>query len=189
MNDKPFSVVFVCTGNRFRSPLAAALMRQQTIGLPVEVGSVGTLDVGAAPVLQGAAAAADSLGLDLADHRAKHLAGSDLGSVDLVVGFERIHVATAVVEAGAQRSRSFTLPELVVLLEEDETVEPGGLEIGPAEIARGRVRRAAAGRTREVATDHAPELSDPLGLPLDQQRQTAERVRDLTMRLARELFG
>ena len=35
-------VVFVCTGNRFRSPLAAALFREATSGLPVDVRSMGT---------------------------------------------------------------------------------------------------------------------------------------------------
>jgi protein-tyrosine-phosphatase len=41
-----FRVAFVCTGNRFRSPLAAALFRSAAEGLPVEVASAGTLDLG-----------------------------------------------------------------------------------------------------------------------------------------------
>jgi len=41
-----FRIDFVCTGNRFRSPLAAELLRRAIGGLPVEVASVGTLDLG-----------------------------------------------------------------------------------------------------------------------------------------------
>ena len=43
-------VVFLCTGNRFRSPLAAALFAEATAGLPVHVRSAGTLNVGSPPV-------------------------------------------------------------------------------------------------------------------------------------------
>jgi hypothetical protein len=44
VSDASFEVVFVCTGNRFRSPLAAALFGRATAGLPVSVSSRGTLD-------------------------------------------------------------------------------------------------------------------------------------------------
>src|SRR5581483_5665812 len=49
-------VSFVCTGNRARSPLAEALLRRQTEGLPVEVGSFGVLDAEGWPPLPEAAA-------------------------------------------------------------------------------------------------------------------------------------
>ena len=44
---EPLRVAFVCTGNRFRSPLAAALLESEAEGLPVEIASLGTLDLGA----------------------------------------------------------------------------------------------------------------------------------------------
>ena len=60
-------------------------------------------------------AAAEAQGIDVAAHRSRLL--DSIAAADLVVGFERIHVAAAVVDGGAQRDRVFTLPELVPLLE------------------------------------------------------------------------
>ena len=51
-----FEVVFICTGNRFRSVLAEHRLRQATSGLPVRVSSFGTLDA------SGNTALADAVG-------------------------------------------------------------------------------------------------------------------------------
>ena len=46
-----FQIVFVCTGNRFRSPIAAAFVQKHGAGLPLDLRSLGTLDTGPAPPL------------------------------------------------------------------------------------------------------------------------------------------
>jgi protein-tyrosine phosphatase len=181
-----FQVVFVCTGNRFRSPLAEAVFRRDVRGLPVEVSSAGTLDLGSVEVLGEAAQAARELGLDLSGHRSTPLAARRLEDADLVIGFERMHCAAAVVEAGAARSKTFTLPELVDLLEQAAVEEDG--DGSPAEIARNRVRHAAGARPAEASRLPLSEVEDPLGLPYGRQRETAERVRELTSRVAKGLF-
>jgi len=180
-----FAVVFVCTGNRFRSPLAAELLRRAVAGLPVEVRSVGTLDLGPVPPLPEAIAEAARLGLDLSEHRATPLAGEDLEAVDLVVGFERSHVVAAVVEGRASRERTFTLTELVHHL---------GLFRAPAiESAIERARRAVAlangARPPNPMLSAGGEIPDPLGQSRRVQRRTAERLPPLTARLASALFG
>src|SRR5439155_4834134 len=111
--ERTFDVVFVCTGNRFRSPLAEALLRAATGGQPVRVRSVGTLRLDAEPALPEAVESAQQLGLDISQHRSCCIEDVDLSSADLVVGFEANHVASAVVDAGADRKRTFLLPELV----------------------------------------------------------------------------
>ena len=45
--------------------------------------------------------------LDLVAHRSRPLAGHDLSAADLVIGFEPIHVATAVVGATLSASTRF----------------------------------------------------------------------------------
>src|ERR1700759_5215204 len=83
LND-PFSLLFVCSGNRFRSPLAAALGRRLTIGLRVEVASVGTLDLeGAAPLAE-ALTLGSGWGLDLSGHRSRVLTPARMAGADLV---------------------------------------------------------------------------------------------------------
>jgi protein-tyrosine-phosphatase len=179
-----FEVVFVCTGNRARSPLAEALFRRAATDLPVAVSSLGTLDLGSIPPLPEAEREALRLGLDLSGHRSRPLLGADLGAADLVLGFERMHVVSAVVDARAVRARSFTLPELVPLLER--------LDLPPARdpVERARLAVAAAHAERpDPAMTEVAELADPLGGGAAVFRDTADRVADLTGRLAVRLFG
>jgi protein-tyrosine phosphatase len=173
VTDPPLHVVFVCTGNRFRSALAEVIFRKLARDAAA-VESFGTLEVGSAPPLDQAVAEAERLGYDLDGHHSRPLRGADLSSADLVVGFERHHVAAAVVDAGARRERSFTLPELLELLR-------------PARTAREAIAQAGRARTDPTIAS-APEVADPYGLPYAKQRVIADDVHALTNRLARALF-
>jgi len=170
-----FRAVFVCTGNRFRSPLAAAVFRNETerLGADVDVESYGLLELDGTGALHEALELGNAFGVDLASHRSRALQPGVLTTADLVVGFERIHVAAAVVDAGARREVAFTLPDLVQLLAP-----------APAD-ARERIRAAAARRNEA----DVPELEDPLGRPYRRQEEIATRAADLTTTLARRLFG
>jgi protein-tyrosine-phosphatase len=179
-----FEIVVICSGNRFRSPLVAAYLREATQGLPVSVSSAGTLDLGGLPVLEGAAAAARALDLDLSDHVSRYVGKVPLGGADLVVGFERMHVTTAVVDGEAKRERTFTLPELVALLEQHEPPQAGD----PVERARLAIAQADRARARESGL-LLPEIADPIGTSAKAQRRTALELTDLAGRLVTELFG
>src|SRR5436305_2880324 len=153
-----FEVAFVCTGNRFRSPLAAAAFASQ-VAVPVTTVSAGLLGLGPVPALPEAVELARSFGLDLASHRARDLSVVDLEPFDLVLGFERSHVQAAVVDASALIERTFTLPELVLLLEEI----PAAAKTDPIGQARARVAEAHEARAPSFRTSDMPELLDPLG--------------------------
>ena len=178
-----FDVVFICTGNRFRSAIAQALLTQLTEGLPVRATSAGTLDLGPATVLPEALELAPALGIDLTAHRARWIRDLDLADADLVLGFELVHVATAVVDCGAPRDRSFTLPELVSLFPEGL---PAAADGDPVARARAAVRAAHEARDSD---GRRLELGDPLGGTPELFQQTAAEVRVLTERLAAVLFG
>lgn len=180
----PFKIVVICSGNRFRSPLVAAYLREATKDLPVRVSSAGTLDLGGLPVLEGAASAARELGLDVADHESRFVGNVPLGDADLVVGFERMHVTTAVVDGDAKRERTFTLPEVVSLLEQYEPPQASD----PLERARLAVEQADRARGRDSAL-LLPEIADPIGTSAKAQRRTALELTDLAGRLVTELFG
>ena len=98
---RSFSIAFVCTGNRFRSPLARAFVERLTLGLPIEVVTAGTLEIEGAPVLSEAQELGTWCGVDLSGHRSLPLSKLPLGDLDLVLGFEEQHVRRAVVDAGA----------------------------------------------------------------------------------------
>jgi protein-tyrosine phosphatase len=181
-NDR-FEVVFICTGNRFRSAIAEALLTRMTAGLPVRVSSAGTLDLGPVAVLPEAFELAPSLGVDLADHRARCVRAVDLTTSDLVLGFELVHVATAVVDCGARRAHTFTLPELAAVL-------PDGAASGDGQGDLVQQARDVVARAHEARTPERPlELADPLGGSADVFRYTAGEVRTLTEQLATALFG
>lgn len=180
-----FAVVLLCTGNRFRSPIAEGLIRSYTAGIPVDVSSLGLAELGPVPPLPEALEEAERFDLDISEHRAKPLRGQDLRRADLVLGFERIHVATAVVEANARRELAFTLPELVGLVDGLEVTADGD----PVARARRLVDLADQRRRAEPEVPLLPELGDPWGGPPELYRETAERVVDLCMNLVPVLFG
>ena len=111
-----FHVVFVCTGNRARSPLAEGLYREYSNGMDTSVTSYGTTNVGAAPPLRQAIEAAARFGIDLsAPSRAPLRQG--VSEADLVLGFEPFHLALAIVDGRAPPANTFLLAELVSLLD------------------------------------------------------------------------
>lgn len=92
------SVLFVCTANRFRSPLAAAMFSKAlgetndreaagAIGRGGEwrVRSAGTWATPGQPALPEVVEAAQRLGLDLADHRSERVSGELLSEYDLIL--------------------------------------------------------------------------------------------------------
>jgi protein-tyrosine-phosphatase len=181
--DDELDVVVICSGNRFRSPIAEAVLRRAAEGLPVRVRSFGTMDLPSGHALSEALELAPDYGLDLVSHRSHPLAGEDLRDADLVIGFELIHVGMAVVGAGAHRERSFLVTELAAGL--DETAPPTGDDV--VERARTAVRQADEARKAGPGTPQ--EIADPIGGPAAGYRTTADEVYRLTTRIAERLFG
>lgn len=184
LNDR-FSLVFVCSGNRFRSPLAAALVRRLTSDLRVEVASVGTLDLeGAAPLTE-ALAVASGWGLDLSGYRSRVLTPGSMAGADLVLGFEQIHVRHAVVDGAADWGCTFTFGEFVRLL--GDLREPIG---GARLVERARLRVAAADRARDGVTGSrvTDDLVDPFGHKRTVYKMVGDELRRLSFALATGLF-
>jgi protein-tyrosine phosphatase len=184
--DPSFSVVFVCSGNLVRSPLAAALLARHTRGSAVVVGSRGTLDVGAQAPPAEAIGVGAALGVDLTSHRSRTLVAGELTTTDLVIGFEPFHVAAAVVEGGAAPARAFTIRELAALLPDVAGMTAGDSQL---ELARTLVAAAAQGRGDRGARLSALSLADPFGRPRRAYEQTAAQVDEIVTQIADTLFG
>jgi protein-tyrosine-phosphatase len=177
-------VVLICTGNRFRSPLAEAVLKARA-PVPLEVQSLGLYDLGPVPALAEALQAGRRFGLDLSGHRARTLLGQDLAGSDLVLGFERIHMAAAVVDAAAPRDRSFTLPELVELL---EFVDVPAMEDAQARFHES-IRRANDLRATRLPEATLAEVADPWGTPAGSYAAIGAQVVGLSERLVELVFG
>jgi protein-tyrosine-phosphatase len=105
-------VLFVCTGNICRSPLAEALLRRalaERSVAEVTVESAGTGAWDGAPASEGAYLVALERGLDLSSHRARLLTREIVEDMDLIFTMARHHRAR-VHELGGE-GRVFVLGE------------------------------------------------------------------------------
>jgi len=109
MSEGTGRVLFVCTGNICRSPLAAALLA--AAAPDVDVASAGTAVVEGAPCPAAILAEADALGLDLRGHVSAPLTRDVLDGADLVLALAREHRAAVARSSPRAARRTFTLRE------------------------------------------------------------------------------
>ena len=178
-----FALIILCTANQFRSPIAAGLVRRLAADVPVDVRSVAAVGRDGRRALPQAVELAAQRGLDLGAHRSHALRHGELEDADLVLGFEQAHVAAAVVDGGAARERSFTMPDFVALAETADA--PRVTE--PVARARGVVKAAATLRS-SASTAVVTELADPIGGPERGYREAALALEALSGRLVDALF-
>jgi protein-tyrosine-phosphatase len=180
-----FRLLVICTANRFRSPVAEAFLREGGDDVPLKVSSLGLTAREPRPPIEGAIAEVAALGVDISEHWSRPLRGENLAETDLVLGFESIHVAEAVVEAGAPRERAFTILEFVRL---GERLQPP-LILDPVERARRMVTAAHTQRFTAPAVDPTLEFPDPLAGPESAYPSVVARIQELSDRVLDVLFG
>jgi protein-tyrosine phosphatase len=109
-------VLFVCTANLYRSPLAAAFFRKILLEKADRswiVDSAGTwAQVGLPPILE-AVQLARKFGADIEKHRSKQLDEELLVRFDLILGMEMGHKEALQVEFPGLRGRIYSFSEAV----------------------------------------------------------------------------
>ncbi len=109
-------VLFVCTANICRSPVAEALfarwLKQHGRLEGWQVGSAGTWAEPGAPASTYSQQAAGALGLSLAGHQARRIDESLMASADLVVCLARNHSEGLRIEFPQHAGRVYMLTEL-----------------------------------------------------------------------------
>lgn len=108
-------VLFVCSGNTCRSPLAAAFFRKalqgrQGVG-PVEVGSAGLSALDGEPASRQAREVAREWGLDLEAHRSRRASRELLAGARLILTMTADHKRRVLEMAPEATGRVFTLGE------------------------------------------------------------------------------
>lgn len=109
------SVLFVCTANICRSPLAEALFRDMVRDEPGEwkVESAGTWALVGEPAAQKSQQVLAERGLDASDHRARSVSLELLNSFKLILTMENGHKEALQIEFPAIKGRVYTLSEMV----------------------------------------------------------------------------
>ena len=110
------SVLFVCTANRFRSPIASAWFSQRLQGEADahewRVDSAGTWAEPGLPVFPSAAWARDHLGISLDAHRSIRISREILAQFNLVLVMENSHREALQVEFPQFKDRIFLLTKV-----------------------------------------------------------------------------
>jgi protein-tyrosine phosphatase len=181
------SILVICTGNICRSPMAEgflrATLRRRFGDRAPTVASAGTTGWEGSAAMPESVEAAEERGVDISGHVARRLTRGDVFDADVVVAMAAEHrdaVSRAMPEAA---DRTFTLKELVRLLE--ALPPPTGPDDLPDRVARADdVRRGGF-----AGNPHDEDIVDPLGLPLESFRAIAWELDEWTVRLAQSLYG
>jgi len=142
----PFRLLFVCTGNTCRSPLAEAIARREAerrgwTQLVAE--SAGVAAGGGSPASSGSLAAAEEVGLDLSAHGSTQLTADLVEGADLILTMSPHHLFAVIDLGGAGHATLLTA--------------------------------FAEGREAEDAFD-APGIPDPFGGPLEEYIRTRDHL-------------
>ncbi len=164
-------VLFVCTGNTCRSPMAEALWHAAAAerDLRVRALSAGTLGWGGRPATGHAVDVLADWQVGLV-HHSRRLDATMVADATLVVAMTREHAFGVHAYDGAAAERTFLLPE-VVRLAERAGRRPGESSVNWV----GRLNdQRASGRIPGRA---AEEIADPAGSARDVYERTAEVLR------------
>lgn len=174
------SILVVCTGNVCRSPIAEGMLRAafaSRLGANAPtVSSAGTMGWSGSAADPNSVEAAAERGVDISDHRARELTTRDVASATLILGMSGVHATAVVAQDRDAAPRTFTVKELVRLLE--ALPPPAGHDL------TSRVAAADALRSSGFAGNpDDQDVADPLGMPLDSFRAVAWELDEWIARL------
>jgi protein-tyrosine phosphatase len=181
-------VLFVCTANMCRSPMAAALFDRLALAggddapEEVSVASAGLLPGGYASPPEVVTVMAEQ-GIDLSGHCSTQISPELVADSDVILAMARRHGREVVLLDGDAWGRTFTLKEFV------RRGDHVGRR-GPDDALGGWLEALHAGRKRTdlVGSSVDDDVGDPIGGPLDGYRKTARQLGDLTDRAAALLW-
>lgn len=172
-----FGILFVCTGNICRSPLAERLGQLYVDAASAEHGgavllsSAGTHAVVGSGMDPHSATVLGGLGGDPAGFRARRLTEEDLLSADLVLTMAREHRRAALALAPRMMARTFTLLEAADLVRLTGDGAPAALTARASAV----VKEMAAARSRRVGGAH-DDVADPIGRTIDVHQEVGEVI-------------
>lgn len=183
-------VLVICTGNICRSPIAEGLLRSALGGRfgadAPSVDSAGTQGWEGSGAQPGSVAAAAERDIDISGHVARLLTPEMIREADLVLAMAGEHRDFVEEVEPTALARTFTLKELVRLLD----ALPAAAPSSDAASLPDRVAEAQALRHSGFAGNpHDQDVADPLGQPHELYRAIAWELEGWIDRLVDGLFG
>lgn len=153
-------ILFVCTANRCRSPLAEHLMRRalHQAGLHALVTSAGLLEGGFSTPSTGVQVAAAN-GLDLTKHRSSRVSARAVEVSDVILTMNRAHAREIVALAPESWPRVYPLKQFTEFLEHVEL--PRRIYFRDAAMLVGETRK----RSSILGNPDFDAVQDPVGSP------------------------
>lgn len=164
-----FAVLYVCTGNVCRSPVAGMLFASRLdASADAAVASVGTAALVNQPIDPPSAQALAELGVDGGRHRGRQYTPEIVERADLVLTAERRHRDRVLTDVPSALRRTFTMREFARLAPHVHAGTPADV------VAEAGLVRAMFGRVPPRFDD----VPDPFGGPLEKAREVAALISD-----------
>ncbi|GII62488.1 low molecular weight phosphatase family protein [Sphaerisporangium krabiense] len=175
--EEGFRLLFVCTANICRSPIAERYARAALgAGSPVVVASAGVCAVPGRPMARGAARALERLGGDPSGFASRRVTSRMLEEADLVLTATTAHRAAVVQKCPRISGRAFTIAEFGALAGAVPARSRADLARAGGPAMRAHLLLARARALRGLVRVEEPDVADPYGGPGRAYRSAARRI-------------